>query len=290
MQIEILSGGEWADYALLDCGHRQKLERFGEVTVVRSEPKAWWPPALPQASWKTADASYDDKAGKWSRRKGCPVSWELDYHGVTFEAKLSNGSKHLGVFPEQSPHWEYLKARCCQNEGACTVLNLFGYTGAASLIAAQAGAKVTHLDASKPAIAWGRSNQERSGLADKPIRWILDDALKFVQREYRRGRRYDAILLDPPSFGRGPRGEVWKVDEGVVELLEACRDLLSEDAKFLLLTMYNLEASALMLGNLVRDVLKELDGKVSVGELIQRREPDGLYLPLSLFARWEFKV
>ncbi len=285
MEIEILSGG-WPDYALLDCGHRRKLERFGPVVVVRSEPKAWWPPALPQAEWDAAHASYDDKTGRWDKQRGCPGGWILNYHGVNFEVKLSNGSKHLGVFPEQAPHWDFLRSNC-GSTGARSVLNLFGYTGAASLVAAQAGAKVTHLDASKPAIAWGRSNQDASGLSDKPIRWILDDALKFVQREHRRGRRYDAIMLDPPSFGRGPKGEVWKVEEGVVELLEACRDLLSDEAKFLLLTMYNLEASSLMLGNLVGDVLKARGGHVSVGELVQTREPDGLYLPLSLFARWE---
>lgn len=288
MQIEILSGG-WPDYALLDCGHRRKLERFGPVVVCRSEPKAWWTPALPQSAWDAADASYDDKSGHWDKRKGCPTAWVLNYHGIEFEVKLTHGSKHLGVFPEQAPHWDFLRSKCA-NVGAAdglNILNLFGYTGAASLVAAQAGAKVTHLDASKPAIAWGRANQERSGMTDLPIRWILDDALKFVQREHRRGRRYDAILLDPPSFGRGPKGEVWKVEESVVELLEACRDLLSDDAKFLLLTMYNLEASALMLGNLVTDLMKARGGAVSVGELVQTREPDGLFLPLSLFARWE---
>lgn len=284
MQINLLTS-DWDDYALLDAGNRLKLERFGEVTLIRSEPKAWWKPGLPESAWEQAQARYDDKAGVWRRQPGCPGSWEIGYGGIRFECRLTNGSKHLGVFPEQHPHWEFIRAHTGPG-GAESVLNLFGYTGAATLTAAACGARVTHCDASKPAIAWGRSNQERSGLANREVRWILDDALKFVQREARRGRQYDAILLDPPSFGRGPKQEIWKVEEGIVTLLENCRALLSPRARYLLLTLYNLEASSLMLGNLLASVFGSQSGTIEVGELAQRQQSTQGLLPLSLYGRW----
>lgn len=283
MHIDILTQS-WSEYALIDSGNRLKLERFGPITVVRSEPKAWWSPKRPKAEWEAADAVFNDDTNKWSRKKGCPYSWWMEYKGIQFEAKLTNGSKHLGIFPEQSPHWAFIEEQI-QSGAVKSVLNLFGYTGAASLAAAKAGAKVTHLDASKPAIAWGRSNQEASNMADLPIRWILDDALKFVQREKRRGRTYDAVLLDPPSFGRGPKNELWKVEDSIIELLNACRALMGDRPKLLLLTMYNLEASSLMLEALVQQIMGK-KGKLHIGELALPHESGDHLLPLSLFARW----
>lgn len=287
-EINILSA-DWQNYALIDCGNQRKLERFGEVVVDRSEPKAWWSPALPAAEWKRLTNAYhdEDKTGKWKTFGKVPRSWTLDLHGIKLQARMSDGSKHLGIFPEQEPHWRTIREQCGKGaKQAKSMLNLFGYTGVASLVAAQAGAQVTHCDASKPSIAWGRFNQEVSKMETLPIRWILDDALKFAQRELKRERRYDAIILDPPSFGRGPRKEMWKVQDQIVEMLTACRDLLSDDAKFLILTMYNLEASSLMLNNLMHEVMGKHGGKIEVGEIAPKTENGGRHLPLSIYARW----
>lgn len=273
-------------HALLDSGNRKKLERWGDVTLIRSEPKAWWAPSLEPKHWQEADGEYDDDAGLWRLRRSTPRSWPLDAEGLTLEAKLTDGTKHVGLFPEQAAHWHWLREKVAAAPDR-RVLNLFGYTGVASLVAAKAGAKVTHVDASKPAISWGRDNQARSGLDDAPIRWILDDALKFVRREVKRGHPYDGILLDPPSFGRGPRGEVWKVDDTLRELLNACREALSPEPRFLILTLYNLEASALMLGNLLSDTLRDLGGTLSIGELCLKEQSARRLLPLSLYGRWE---
>jgi 23S rRNA (cytosine1962-C5)-methyltransferase len=208
----------------------------------------------------------------------------MGYDGLTFEARLTDMSKHVGVFPEQEPHWRWLKERLGRRERP-RVLNLFGYTGAATLVSAAAGAEVTHVDASKPAINWARHNQELSGLAEAPIRWILDDAFKFVAREVRRQRQYDAILLDPPSFWRGPKGEIWKVDQQICPLLKNIRSILSPKGGMIVLTMYNLEASSLMLKGLMEDFFP--GGSLEFGELALACEESGHVLPLSLFARWE---
>lgn len=233
----------------------------------------------------------------WSLRLDLATSGEGQALGVTLEARVSQTSRHIGLFPEQAPHWR-LVARLGQElrQAARTdsprprLLNLFGYTGAASLAAQAGGFAATHVDASRPAIAWAKRNQELSGLSGDPVRFLLDDVVKFVQREKRRGNRYEAILLDPPSFGRGPNREVWKVEGMIRELLQDCRELLSDRARLLLLTMYNIEASALMLGNLMDDVLRGMPGAVSVGELAVPHSAPGAqtrFLPRSLFARWE---
>jgi len=298
---------EWPEYELIDSGNCRKLERFGKYAIVRHEPKAWWRPALPGQDWAEAHASQDEE-GKLVIAKKLPAAWplklELDPHGpggkplaITLEARVSETSRHIGLFPEQAPHWRLiarlgaeLTRSAAHGEGRPRLLNLFGYTGAASLAAQAAGFSATHVDASRPAIAWAKRNQELSGLSDTPVRFLLDDVVKFVQREKRRGNRYEAILLDPPSFGRGPNREVWKVEGMVRDLLVDCRELLSDRARLLLLTMYNIEASALMLGNLMDDVLRGLPGSVTVGELAVPHTAPGAqarFLPRSLFARWE---
>lgn len=298
---------EWPEYELIDSGNCRKLERFGKYAIVRHEPKAWWRPALPERDWAEAHASQDEE-GKLVIAKKLPAAWplklELDPHGpggkplaITLEARVSETSRHIGLFPEQAPHWRLiaklgaeLTRSAAHGEGRPRLLNLFGYTGAASLAAQAAGFSATHVDASRPAIAWAKRNQELSGLSDTPVRFLLDDVVKFVQREKRRGNRYEAILLDPPSFGRGPNREVWKVEGMVRDLLVDCRELLSDRARLLLLTMYNIEASALMLGNLMDDVLRGLPGSVTVGELAVPHTAPGAearFLPRSLFARWE---
>lgn len=288
---------DWAEYELLDSGDCRKLERFGQVVLVRHEPKAWWRPALPEAQWAAAHA-HQDEEGRLTVNGKVPKAWplRLDLPGgrrITLEARLSETSRHIGLFPEQAPHWRLLAEVAGQysKEGEIPkLLNLFGYTGAASLAAQAGGFAATHVDASKPAIAWARRNQELSGLNGQPVRFLLDDVVKFVQREIRRGNRYQAILLDPPSFGRGPNREVWKVEGMVRDLLADCRTLLADDARLLLLTMYNIEASALMLGNLMQDVLRGMPGAISVGELAVPHTAPGAsarFLPRSIFARWE---
>lgn len=282
MGLTILSP-DWDDYQLLDSGHGKKLERFGEHRLVREDPKAWWRPATGPEQWGKVAATFD-ASGQWKAHRGdVPRSWLLRYEAIQIEARLTDMSKHVGVFPEQAPHWEWITERLRTRSGA-RVLNLFGYTGMASLVAAAAGGQVTHVDASKPALAWARRNQECSDFGQKPIRWLLDDAFKFVEREGRRKKTYDLILLDPPSFGRGPKGEIWKVEQQIVDFLQNLKQLLSDEPLGLILTMYNLEASAIMLENLLRDVLPP--GEVEAGELVLTPKYGTCRLPLSLFARW----
>jgi 23S rRNA (cytosine1962-C5)-methyltransferase len=287
----------WPEYELIDSGDSRKLERFGKILIVRHEPKAWWRPALGEAEWAKANASQDEE-GRLTVNGKVPKAWplRLDLPGgkqITLEARVSETSRHIGLFPEQAPHWRLLAEVAAQypKKGeAPKLLNLFGYTGAASLAAQTAGFAATHVDASRPAIAWAKRNQELSGLSDRPVRFLLDDVVKFVQREVRRGNRYQAILLDPPSFGRGPNREVWKVEGMVRDLLVDCRTLLADDARLLLLTMYNIEASALMLGNLLQDVLRGMSGTIQVGELAVPHTAPGAearLLPRSIYARWQ---
>ena len=281
----LLEYGAWPAHRLLDCGRGRKLEQFGDVRLIRAEPKAWWRPRLDARAWAAAHAEFGED-GRWKRlRDDTPERWTLGYEGLTLEARLTNGSKHVGVFPEQEPHWRWIRERLAAKTGGspASVLNLFGYTGAATLTAAKAGAQVTHVDASKPALAWARENQRLSGMGEAPVRWLLDDAFKFVSREIRRSRRYDVVLLDPPSFGRGPRGEVWKVENQIADLMDLLRKLVDPDSGALVLTLYNLEAAPLMLHNLTRDVFPR--GALEVGELVLGGGSTPS-LPLSLFARW----
>jgi len=275
---------EWAEYELLDSGNRLKLERFKDYVVIRSEPKAWWRPRLPESAWKSADARYfdeDKKNAGWqffSKGKPFPV---MDYKGIKFRTKLMEGSKHLGIFPEQQPHWDFVERAGADGK---KLLNLFGYTGAASLIAAKAGYAVTHVDASTPSNAWARQNQELSGLSQKPIRWITDDALKFANREVRRGETYDAILLDPPAFGRGPKNELWKLEKMLPELMQACAALLSKKSgSYAIATLYSIDASAIMAKNVFEDYFK--NGLAECGELALPSKAS-YPLPLSIWARF----
>jgi 23S rRNA (cytosine1962-C5)-methyltransferase len=280
--------GDWPEHELLDSGGRRKLERFGPCRLVRPEPKAWWRPTRPAAEWDRADAVYEE-SGRWRVRSGAAREWTLAYGRLVFQARLADGSKHVGVFPEQAPHWAWIQDRGGRARGrsAPALLNLFGYTGAASLVAAAAGFEVTHVDASRPAVAWARRNQTLSGLEAAPMRWLVEDAVRYVRREARRGRRYDVILLDPPSFGRGPSGQVWKAEDDLAELLGICRDLLSPRPLGVVLTLYNLEASSLMAANLLAEATRGLGGRVCAGELALRPTTGESVLPLSLYARWE---
>ena len=273
------------DYALVDSGHGRKLERFGKMLLDRPEEQAMWSPRLPPSTWERADAIFsgdvdEEGAGRWKRLPGVGEEWECRHGTLRFSCRFTS-FRHVGAFPEQEAHFSFMRERLSATGGSPSLLNLFGYTGLASLIAAEAGAEVTHIDASKKAIAWGRENQALSKLDDKPIRWILDDAPKFVAREVRRGRRYDGILLDPPKFGRGPKGEVWELFQNLPEMMKLCRELLKQGG-FLILTAYAIRASFLSLHRLSEDVLGP---GVESGELALIDE-GGRLLPTSLFSRW----
>ncbi len=292
MNIDVLKS-DWGQYALLDSGDRLKLERFGDTTVVRSEPKAWWRPSNPEI-WRNADARYVEGgncAPRWvfDKKVNPPV---LDWNGVKFRTKFADGTKHIGVFPEQSPHWQFIfeSAKKFSAEGAPKLLNLFGYTGAATLAAAKAGFAVTHVDASRPSVEWARKNQAESGLGGALVRWIVDDALKFVRRELRRGGRYDALVLDPPAFGRGPKNELWKLERMLPELLGACAGVLSKRPLFVLMTLYSIDASPIMAANMLDEFFGGIAGaETGCGELVLP-SVYGFDLPLSIYAKTVFPV
>ena len=280
--LEILSADPTPDFALIDSGHGRKLERCGPFRFIRPEPQAMWAPALPdwQADGEFVGGSDEEGGGRWRLSDAVPPAWPIEQAGVKLHAQCTP-FRHLGFFPDMAPHWARLAAL---PEGS-QVLNLFGYTGVASLVAAKAGAQVVHVDASKKAIEQARANAALSGLSDKPIRWITEDARKFVAREVRRGRRYDAILLDPPKFGRGPDGEVWDLTTDLPALLADCVKLLDENSRFLILTTYAVRLSALALEGLLAPLAAHLPGQVQPGEMAIREETRGALLPTAIFAR-----
>ncbi|HET6942577.1 MAG TPA: class I SAM-dependent methyltransferase [Sphingomicrobium sp.] len=283
MQLETLVAEPWDDWGLIDSGNGQKLERYGPILVVRPEPQAMWGPA--HSDWDP-DATFvpgsdEEGGGRWVQHRPVPGEWRVSRGPVQFNASLTP-FRHLGFFPDMAPQWDWMRERAADAD----VLNLFGYTGVGSLILSEAGARLVHVDASKKSVEGGKVNAALSGLADRPIRWMVDDASKFTAREVRRERRYDGILLDPPKFGRGPTGEVWRLEENLAPLLTDCRKLLDENSRFLVLTVYAVRMSALAIGELVRQTLAEIGGKVEVGEMSVREEARGLLLPTAIFARW----
>ena len=283
MQLQTLVAEPWADWGLIDSGGGRKLERYGPVTVERPEPQAMWAPA--RTDWDP-DASFvpgsdEEGGGRWVRHRDVPRQWELARGEVRFNASLTP-FRHLAFFPDMAPQWDWMRERSDDAD----ILNLFGYTGVGSLLLSQAGARLVHVDASKKSVDGGKANAELSGLSERPIRWMVDDAAKFTAREVRRERRYDGILLDPPKFGRGPGGEVWRLEENLAPLLADCRRLLDEDSRFLVLTVYAVRMSALAIGELVGQLLADLGGTVEAGEMAVREEARGLLLPTAIFARW----
>jgi 23S rRNA (cytosine1962-C5)-methyltransferase len=279
----------WADYAMLDSGGGRKLERYGPYRVVRPEPQCLWTPRLDQAAWDSADAVFDpageEDEGRWRFSSRPKETWPLAWRGVRFNSRFT-AFRHLAFFPEQAANWAWLDEAVRAAHQPGRVLNLFGYTGVASLVCAAAGAAVTHVDASKKAIGWARENAELSGLAEHPIRWICEDARRYVQREARRGSRYEGIILDPPKYGRGPGGEVWRLLEDLPALLMLCIELLAPDARFLILNGYAERISGLSLGGLLRDAMAGRGGRVDWGELALMEEAGERGVGLSFFARW----
>ncbi len=284
----VLRTGAWSDYALLDSGDGRKLERYGQVVVDRPEPQCLWSRLCPEL-WATANAVFDpsdeDDAGNWRfRTNRSPSDQTLSWGDIRWRAKLTP-FRHLAFFPEQAANWAWLDGRVRGLPAGSRVLNLFGYTGVASLVCAAAGGVVTHVDASKKSVEQARENAILSGRAD--VRWIVEDARKFVAREVRRGSRYSGIILDPPKFGRGPTGEVWRLFEHLPDLLADCTRLLADDADFLLLNAYAARISGLSLAHLLRDRLDGRQGAITFGELaLAEDQVAGREIGLSFFARW----
>ena len=279
------------DYALIDSGGGRKIEQYGPYLIERPEGQAIWQPALSASEWANADAVFsgnteEEGMGRWQfPNKPLGETWKLKHDGMPFLGRFTS-FRHVGVFPEQAAHWAYMQDLIRAANRPVKVLNLFGYTGIASLLAARAGAEVTHVDASKKAVGWARENQALAGLNDKPIRWIVEDAMKFVLREGRRGNGYDIILLDPPQFGRGPNGEVWQLFEHLPAMAEACRAIVSANPLVVILTAYSIRASFFAIHELMRDTFTGLGGRVDSGELIIREKHAGRALSTSLFSRW----
>jgi 23S rRNA (cytosine1962-C5)-methyltransferase len=286
----------WKDYELLDTGDGMKLERFGPYALARPEAQATWRRSLASDRWDAADgifnATREESGGHWQLRKSVLSEWNMEYplahdsrHVLHLVAKTTPG-RHLGVFPEAASHWDFIAQALNRSGPGARILNLFGYTGLASLAAAALNAVVTHVDASKKAVTWARENQALSRLHDKPIRWIVDDALKFASREVRRGARYEGIVIEPPKFGRGPKGEVWEIYKSLPRLMEACRQLLSETPIFLILTLYAVRASPVHLAQTVAQTLDGFDGVTTCGELVTSESSAGRLLSQAAYARW----
>ena len=278
----------WKDYAVLDCGGGEKVERWGSQVLVRPDPQAIWPRAEGCRAWDKPNAIYHRSnagGGKWEIRK-LPAQWAIHYGDLTFQLKPMS-FKHTGLFPEQAANWDFIDRMVRGAGRPVSVLNLFAYTGGATLAAANAGASVCHVDASKGMVQWARENRELSGIPETSVRWIIDDALKFVQREKRRGRTYDGLLMDPPSYGRGPGGEVWKLEDELYGLVEECAGVLSDRPLFFLINSYTTGLQPAVLDNMLRmTVSAQYGGRVNAQEVVLPVTAGGV-LPCGASGRWQ---
>ena len=277
--MNILSTIGWSDYELLDSGDSKRIERFGNYTICRPDPQAIW--KTNQKKW-AYDSKYEENKG-WDKKFN--NDWILNYKNIKLRAKQTQ-FKHTGIFPEQVINWEFIENKIASQEKQPNVLNLFGYTGAATLLCASNGAKVTHLDGSKPSINWAKENQELSGLKDKPIRWILDDALEFTARESRRGNLYDEVIMDPPVYGHGPNGQIWNFNKSFPELLSNIKKIMSKNPIFFIVNAYAISSSSVMLKNMLEDYLGFESKKIEYGELAIKEKQRDRLLSTGLFARW----
>ena len=285
MTLATLIAEPWSHYGLIDSGHGRKLERYGRYSFVRPEPQAMWAPALD--AWNPdgefIPGSDEEGGGRWQFARPVPrEGWEMAWEEVRFRAQCTP-FRHLAFFPDMAPQWAWMRERLGPGSEA---LNLFGYTGVGTLAMSAAGASLVHVDASKKSVEAGKENAALAGLAANPIRWIVEDAGKFAAREVRRGRRYDGIILDPPKFGRGPAGEVWRLEENLPALVADCARLLDANSRFLVLTVYAVRMSALAIGELLSQALAGLGGRVECGDMAVREETRRLLLPTAIFARW----
>ena len=279
---------QWNDYELLDCGGGEKLERWGKYTLVRPDPQAIWNPPRRHPGWRRADARYERSStggGAWEK-KDLPERWQVSYGDLTFNVKPMN-FKHTGLFPEQAANWDFAKAQIRGAGRPISVLNLFAYTGAATVACAAAGASVCHVDAAKGMVNWARENAKSSGLEEAPTRWIVDDCGKFVEREIRRGRRYDAVIMDPPSYGRGPSGEIWKLEENLYPFVELVAGVLSDEPLFFLINSYTTGLAPSVLTYILESIVtKRHGGRTESAELGLPVSETGLALPCGATGRW----
>lgn len=277
---------DWKDYECIDTASGEKLERWGDIILCRPDPQVIWDRKTNAGVWKTADAHYHRSSsggGKWEYKKSIPDQWTVNYKNLTFNIKPM-GFKHTGLFPEQAVNWDYMMNKIKGRKGA-KVLNLFAYTGGATVACAKAGASVTHVDASKGMVQWAKENARSSSLADAPIRYLVDDCMKFVEREIRRGNKYDAILMDPPSYGRGPGGEVWKIEDSICHFVRRCALLLSDNPLFFIINSYTTGLSPTVMANLMQMCLPE--GEIHASEIGLKITSSSMVLPCGATARWE---
>lgn len=280
----------WKDYGIIDCSRGEKLERWGDYVLVRPDPQVLWDTPRTSKKWKQVNGHYHRSSkggGEWEFFD-LPKQWSINYKDLTFQLKPFN-FKHTGLFPEQATNWDWFSEKIRQANRPIKVLNLFAYTGGATLAAAKAGASVTHVDASKGMVTWAKENAVSSGLQDAPIRWLVDDCLKFVEREIRRGNHYDAIIMDPPSYGRGPGGEIWKIEDSIHPFIKKCAKILSDNPLFFLVNSYTTGLAPAVLTYLLSTELKDFQGSVVSSEIGLPVSASGLVLPCGASGRWESK-
>lgn len=280
----------WKDYEILDMANGEKLERWGNIILIRPDPQIIWSSKSKPELWKTANAHYHRSktgGGEWEYIKKVPESWQIKYKDLTFNLKPM-GFKHTGLFPEQAANWDFMINKIKNAGREIKVLNLFAYTGGATVACSYAGASVCHVDSSKGMTAWAKENVASSGLSDRPVRFIIDDVIKFVQREIRRGSKYDAIVMDPPSYGRGANGEVWNIEESLYMLVELCTKVLSDKPLFFLINSYTTGLAPTILANILGLTIKK-EGKISCGEIGLPMKDSKLILPCGIYGRWEEK-
>ena len=279
---------KWNDYEILDMANGEKLERWGNIILIRPDPQIIWKDKSKPVLWKKANAHYHRSksgGGEWEYIKNVPKAWQIKYKDLTFNLKPM-GFKHTGLFPEQAVNWDFMVKKIKDADRPIKVLNLFAYTGGATVACAAAGASVCHVDSSKGMTAWAKENVASSGLADRPVRFIIDDVIKFVQREIRRGNKYDAVVMDPPSYGRGANGEVWNIEESLYMLVELCTQILSDEPLFFLINSYTTGLSPTILANVLKMTIKK-KGKVACGEVGLPMKDSEMILPCGIFGRWE---
>ncbi|MBQ3416605.1 MAG: class I SAM-dependent methyltransferase [Ruminococcus sp.] len=280
----------WQDYELIDSSAGERLERWGDVILIRPDPQVIWHTEKKNPLWKNAHARYlrsSSGGGKWQVYQDIPDSWKIRYRDLTFHVKPM-GFKHTGIFPEQAANWDFVSDYIRNSDRELNILNLFGYTGCATVACLKAGARVCHVDASKGMVAWAKENAVSSGVIDRPVRWIVDDCVKFVQREIRRGKRYDGIILDPPSYGRGPSGEIWKLEDNIYSFLELCSQVLSDNAEFVILNSYTTGLSPAVMAYMLRALIeRQRGGTVSSDEIGLKAKDSGFVLPCGSTAIWQ---
>ena len=288
----LIVADQWKDYQLLDAGNGMKHERWGPYTLVRPDPQIIWPRSGGTTKWEKWDGFYhraDTGGGKWEYRRELPDHWKINYGPLTFKIHPTS-FKHTGLFPEQAVNWDWFSAKIRAAKAAgrdVNVLNLFGYTGAATCAAAKAGASVTHVDAAEGMVKWCKENAALSGLTDAPIRYLTDDCLKFVRREIKRGKKYDAIIMDPPTYGRGSAGEMWKLEDHLWELLSECKQVLTDRPLFFLINAYTARLSPTVVANLLTGLMEGVGGTITAGEVGLPIQRDARTLPCGIYGRWE---